>query len=119
MGRLLRAEALVPATGLAVFLMIFGLFGGAQDPAPQALWVGTGLLLAPAGMVYAHRWAAAWAGIFCALAWTSLSGPYVAVAVVWAYAAISVLIRRIDPSSHGAPHADCNRMRRHSSRRRG
>ncbi|MFI6072688.1 hypothetical protein ACIA5C_13970 [Actinoplanes sp. NPDC051343] len=96
MGRLLRAEGLVPATGLAVFLMIFGLFGGAQDPAPQALWVGTGLLLAPAGMVYAHRWAAAWAGIFCALAWTSLSGPYVAVAVVWAYAAISVLIAQRD-----------------------
>jgi hypothetical protein len=103
MGRLLRAEGLVPATGLAVFLMIFGLFGGAQDPAPQALWVGTGLLLAPAGMVYAHRWAAAWAGIFCALAWTSLSGPYVAVAVVWAYAAISVLIAQRDRPHPGEP----------------
>jgi len=103
MGRLLRAEGLVPATGVAVFLLVFGLFGGAQDPAPQARWVGTGLLLAPALMAYAHRWAAAWASIFCALAWTSLSGPYVAVAVVWAYAAVSVLVAQRDRPHPGEP----------------
>lgn len=103
MGRLLRAEGLVPATGLAVFLLVFGLFGGAQDPAPPARWVGAGLLLAPALMAYAHRWAAAWASIFCALAWTSLSGPYVAVAVVWAYAAISVIIAQRDRPHPGEP----------------
>jgi hypothetical protein len=103
MGRVLRAEGLVPATGLAVFLLVFGLFGGAQDPAPPARWVGAGLLLAPALMAYAHRWAAAWAAIFCALAWTSLSGPYVAVAVVWAYAAISVIVAQRDRPPAGEP----------------
>jgi hypothetical protein len=103
MGRLLRAEALVPASGLAAFLLVFGLFGGAQDPAPPARWVGAGLLLAPALMAYAHRWAAAWAGIFCALAWTSLSGPYVAVAVVWAYAAIGVIVAQLDRPHPGEP----------------
>jgi hypothetical protein len=103
MGRVLRAEGIVAATGLAVFLLIFGLFGGAQDPAPPAKWVGAGLLLAPALMAYAHRWAAAWAAIFCALAWTSLSGPYAAVAVVWAYAAISVMIAQRDRPHPGEP----------------
>jgi hypothetical protein len=103
MGRVLRAEGLVPATGLAVFLLVFGLFGGAQDPDPPARWVGAGLLLAPALMAYAHRWAAAWASIFCALAWTSLSGPYVAVAVVWAYAAITVMIAQLDRPRPGEP----------------
>jgi len=103
MGRLLRAEALVPATGLAAFLLVFGLFGGAQDPGPLARWIGAGLLLAPALMAYAHRWAAAWASIFCALAWTSLSGRYVAVAVVWAYAAISVLVAQRDRPHPGEP----------------
>ena len=103
MGRLLRAEGLVPAAGLAVFLLVFGLLGGAQDPAPGARWVGAGLLLAPALMAYAHRWAAAWASIFCALAWTSLSGPYAAVAVVWAYAAISVLVAQGDRPHPGEP----------------
>jgi hypothetical protein len=106
MGRVLRAEGLVPATGLAVFLLVFGLFGGAQDPAPPAPWVGAGVMLAPALMAYAHRWAAAWAAIFCALVWTSLSGPYAAIAVVWAYAGVAVLVAQRDRPQPGeaVPH---------------
>jgi hypothetical protein len=103
MGRVVRAEGLVAATGLAVFLLVFGLFGGAQDPDPPAKWIGAGLLLAPAFMAYAHRWAAAWATIFGALAWTSLSGPYVAVAVVWAYAAVAVMVAQRDRPHPGEP----------------
>jgi len=86
----------VPATGTAVFLLIFGVFGGSDDPAPAARWVGAGVMLAPALMVYAHRWAAACAAIFCALLWTSLSGPYVAMLVAWAYAAVAVHVARLD-----------------------
>jgi hypothetical protein len=100
MGLLRRAEGLVPATGLVVFLLVHGLFGGAQDPNPPARWVGAGVMLAPALMAYVHRWAAAWAAIFCALVWTSLSGPYVAIAVVWAYASVAVVIAQRD-----RPHA--------------
>jgi hypothetical protein len=106
MGLLRRAEGLVPVTGLVVFLLVYGLFGGAQDPSPPARWVGAGVLLAPALMAYAHRWAAAWAAIFCALVWTSLSGPYVAVAVVWAYAGVAVLVAQRDRPHPGetVPH---------------
>ncbi len=96
MGRVLRAEGLVPVTGLAVFLLLFGVFGGAQDPAPPARWVGAGVLLAPALMAYVHRWATAWAAIFGALVWTSLSGPYAAIAVVWAWVGLTVLVAQSD-----------------------
>ena len=106
MRRLLRVDVLVPATGVAVFLLIFGMFGGADDPAPPARWVGAGVMLAPALMVYAHRRAAACAAIFCALLWTSLSGPYVAILIVWAYAAVAVLVARLDrpPPATPVPH---------------
>ena len=103
MRRLPRLEALVPATGAAVFLLIFGVFGGADDPAPPARWVGAGVMLAPALMVYAHRRAAACAAIFCALLWTSLSGPYVAIVVAWAYAAVALLVARRDRPPPAAP----------------
>jgi hypothetical protein len=106
MGLLRRAEGLVPVTGLVVFLLVHGLFGGAQDPSPSARWVGAGVMLAPALMAYAHRWAAAWAAIFCALVWTSLSGPYIAVAVVWAYAGVAVVVAQRDRPHPGeaVPH---------------
>ena len=64
------------------------------------------MIAAPAVMAYAHRWAAAWAAIFGALVWTSLSSAYVAVLVVWAYAGIAVLVAQRDrpPPAEPVPY---------------
>jgi hypothetical protein len=98
-----RAETGVAAAGAVAFLLLYGLLGGAHDPAPPAPWVGAGVLLAPALMTYAHRWAAAWAAIFGALVWSSLSGPYAGIAVAWAYAGVAVLIAQRDRPPPGEP----------------
>src|SRR4051794_36690933 len=106
MRRVRRVEALVPAAAVVVFLLVFGVLGGVDDPARPARWIGAGVITAPAVMAYAHRWAAAWAAIFCALVWTSLSSAYVAVLVVWAYAGVAVLVAQRDrpPPADPVPH---------------
>jgi hypothetical protein len=117
MGRLLRVEALVPGTGVAAFLLLFGLLGGPGDPSPIARWAGLGVLLAPALMVYAHRGAAAWAGVLAAVVWTSLAHTAAAAVVCWAYALVAIALTRRDrspvtapvprrqpPAPHGLPH---------------
>jgi hypothetical protein len=105
MRRFLRVEHLVPVTGLMIFLLVYA---GAPDPACTVAapcapdvpsWVALGGLLAPAIMVYAHRWAAAWATVACAVSWlfierlrTGATGW--AVLLPWAYAAVGVLVAR-------------------------
>ncbi len=119
MGRLLRVESLVPATGTVAFLLVYGLLGGAADPSPAAPWVGFGVLLAPALMVYLHRGAAAWAGVLAAVVWTSLAGAMAAALLCWAYALVAILITRRDrppiagpaprrqpPAPAGLPHVE-------------
>ncbi|WP_127503608.1 hypothetical protein [Actinoplanes solisilvae] len=103
---LLRVETAVPAAGLVTFLLLFGLFGGPSDPAPAARWVGLGVLLAPAIMVYAHRAAAAWAAMLGAVLWTPLATGLGAVAAVWAYAGVAILVARLDrtPPPLPVPH---------------
>jgi hypothetical protein len=103
MGRLLRVEGLVPATGVVAFLLLFGVLGGPGDPSPVAPWVAAGVLLAPALMVYAHRGAAAWAAVLAAVVWTSLAGSAAAALVGWAYALIAVALTRRDRSPVTAP----------------
>ncbi|MFF5290482.1 hypothetical protein [Paractinoplanes globisporus] len=103
MGRLLRVEGLVPLAGAAAFLLLFGVLGGPGDPAPQARWVGLGVLLAPAFMVYAHRGAAAWAGVLAAVVWTSLAHSAAAALVCWAYAIVAIALTRRDRSPVAAP----------------
>ncbi|MET0423431.1 MAG: hypothetical protein ABW046_06130 [Actinoplanes sp.] len=89
---LLRVEGLVPAAGLVAFLLIFGILGGAADPAEAARWIGLGALLAPAVMTYAHRVSAAAAGVLGAVLWTPLAGSFATVAVVWAYAGVALFV---------------------------
>ena len=105
MHRILRVEHLVPVGGVAIFLLVFF---GVPDP-PCAIeapcrpdvpsWVALGALLAPAIMVYVHRWAAAWGAICCAVSWL-LIDRYLdetlgaAVLLPWAYAAIGVVVAR-------------------------
>jgi hypothetical protein len=105
MGRILRVEHLVPVTGLAIGALVFA---GAADrpcapgtPCPPDLpwWAALGLLLAPAAMVYAHRWAAAWATVGCAVAWLLVDRYLddhlgVAVLLPWAYVVAGVLVAR-------------------------
>jgi hypothetical protein len=78
MRRILRVEHLVPLISVAIFVLIVTV-----DPDPPctlrtpcgpdvASWVELGLLVAPAIMVYAHRWAAAWGAVTCAVAWPLL-----------------------------------------------
>ncbi|GIE95014.1 hypothetical protein [Paractinoplanes rishiriensis] len=98
MGRLVRVEGLVAVAGLAAFLMIFGGLGGASDPAPEARWVGLGVLVAPALMAYAHRGAAAWAGVLAAVVWTSLAGSVATALVSWTYALVAIVLTRRDRS---------------------
>jgi hypothetical protein len=98
MGRLLRVEGLVPVTGAVAFLLLFGRLGGAGDPSPAAAWVGLGVLVAPAIMVYAHRGAAAWAGVLAAVVWTSLAQTASAALVGWAYALVAIALTRRDRS---------------------
>jgi len=98
MRRLLRVEGLVPATGVVAFLVIFGVLGGPADPSPAAPWVGLGVLLAPALMAYAHRGAAAWAGVLAAVVWTSLAGGVGVALTAWAYALVAITITRRDRS---------------------
>ncbi|XVU22217.1 hypothetical protein ACQPZJ_33775 [Actinoplanes sp. CA-054009] len=103
---LLRGESFVPAAGLTAFLLLFGVFGGVSDPAPVARWLGLGVLLAPALMVYAHRPAAAWAGLLGAVLWTPLATGFGAVLLVWAYALIGVAVAQRDrpPAALPVPH---------------
>jgi len=98
MGRLLRVEGLVPVSGAMAFLLLFGLLGGPGDPSPVAPWVGLGVLVAPALMVYAHRGAAAWAGVLAAVVWTSLADTAAAALVCWAYALVAIALTRRDRS---------------------
>ncbi|WP_030442610.1 hypothetical protein [Actinoplanes subtropicus] len=98
MGRLLRVEGLVPVSGAMAFLLLFGLLGGPGDPSPVAPWVGLGVLVAPAFMVYAHRGAAAWAGVLAAVVWTSLAHTAAAALVCWAYALVAIALTRRDRS---------------------
>ncbi|MFI5890343.1 hypothetical protein ACIA5D_09505 [Actinoplanes sp. NPDC051513] len=102
MGRLLRVEGLVPVTGAVAFVLLFGRLGGAGDPSPAAPWVGLGVLLAPAIMVYAHRGAAAWAGVLAAVVWTSLAQTASAALVCWAYALVVIALTRRDRSQVAA-----------------
>ncbi len=106
MRRLLRVETCLPAAGLVTFLLVFGLFGGPSDPAPAARWVGLGVLLAPAISVYAHRGAAAWAGVLGAVLWTPLATGLPTVVLVWAYALVALLVLRLDraPAALPVPH---------------
>ena len=106
MRPLLRLESTVPAAGLVTFLLVFGLLGGPSDPAPAARWVGLGVLLAPTVMVYAQRAAAAWAAILGAVLWTPLATGFPAVLAVWVYAAVAVLVARLDapPAPLPVPH---------------
>ena len=39
---MLRLEALVPAAAVVVFLPVFGVLGGADDPARPARWTAPG-----------------------------------------------------------------------------
>jgi hypothetical protein len=103
MGRLLRVEGLVPVTGVLAFLLLFGALGGPADPSPRARWVGAGVLLAPALMAYAHRGAAAWAGVLAAVVWTSLAGSVATALVGWTYALVAVALTRRDRSPMTAP----------------
>jgi hypothetical protein len=103
MERLLRVQATVPATGIFVFLLVFGMFGGVGDPSTPARWVGAGVLLAPAFMVYAHRRAAACAALFAALVWSALASSVAAAVLVWAYAGTTVLIARLDRAAKEEP----------------
>ena len=98
MGRLLRVEGLVPVSGAIAFPLLFGLLGGPDDPSPVAPWVGLGVLVAPALMVYAHRGAAAWAGVLAAVVWTSLAHTAAAALVCWAYALVAIALTRRDRS---------------------
>src|SRR4051812_5353784 len=101
MRRILRAEHLVPVTGLVIFLLVF--VGVPERPCTARAactpdvpsWVALGLLLAPMIMVYVHRWAAAWATVACAVSWLLIDrypgddlGP--AVLLPWAYAAVGL-----------------------------
>nr|WP_296065938.1 hypothetical protein [uncultured Actinoplanes sp.] len=117
MRRVLRGEGLVPAAGVIVFLLVFGRFGGVADPAPEARWIGLGVLLAPAAMAYVHRWAAAWAAVLGAVVWTPLGTTFATVAAVWAYATVAAAVahrdrppkaeplpRRRPPAPPGLPH---------------
>jgi hypothetical protein len=117
MRRVLRSESLVPAAGVIAFLLVFGRFGGAADPAPAARWAGLGLLLAPALMTYAHAWSAAFAALLGAIVWSSLAASPATVAVVWAYGLVVVVIAQRDraagpelvphrapPAPNGLPH---------------
>ena len=103
MGRLVRIEGLVAVTGAGAFLMIFGGLGGAADPAPAARWVGLGVLLAPALMAYAHRGAAAWAGVLAAVVWTSLAGSVATALISWTYALVAIVLTRRDRPPVTAP----------------
>ncbi|MCU7728654.1 hypothetical protein ODJ79_33495 [Actinoplanes sp. KI2] len=103
MGRLWRVEGLVPVSGAVAFLLLFGLLGGPGDPSPAAPWVGLGVLVAPALMVYAHRGAAAWAGVLAAVVWTSLAHTAAAALVAWAYALVAIALTRRDRSPVAAP----------------
>lgn len=103
MGRLRRVEGLVPAAGTVAFLLLFGVLGGAGDPSPYARGVGLGVLVAPALMVYAHRGAAAWAGVLCAVVWMSLAGTAAAALACWAYALVAIALTRRDRSPVTAP----------------
>ncbi|GAA2637310.1 hypothetical protein [Paractinoplanes durhamensis] len=103
MGRLLRVEGLVPVTGVVAFLLLFGILGGPGDPAPEARWIGLGVLIAPALMAYAHRGAAAWAGVLAAVVWTSLAGSVVTALVGWVYALVAIALTRRDRSPLTAP----------------
>lgn len=111
MRRVLRSEGLVPAAGVTAFLLIFGRFGGAADPAPEARWIGLGMLLAPALMAYVHRWSTAWAALLGAIVWSSLAAHAGTVAAVWAYAIVALVIARgdrpkkADPVPHRQPPA--------------
>jgi hypothetical protein len=103
---LLRVESLVPAAGMVTFLLLFGVLGGVSDPAPAARWLGLGVLLAPAVMVYAHKPAAAWGALLGAVLWTPLATGYTAILIVWAYALVGVMIaqRERPPAALPVPH---------------
>ncbi|MEV4348828.1 hypothetical protein AB0J83_30600 [Actinoplanes sp. NPDC049596] len=108
---LMRVESVVPAGGLVAFLLLFGVLGGVSDPSPVARWLGLGVLLAPGLMVYAHRGAAAWAGLLGAVLWTPLATSFGAVLVVWGWALVSVGVAQKDrpvqelPVPHRRPPA--------------
>ncbi|MBU2669387.1 hypothetical protein KOI35_38335 [Actinoplanes bogorensis] len=114
---LMRVDTSVPAAGLVAFLLIFGVFGGPSDPAPAARWVGLGVLIGPALSVYPHRGAAAWAAVLGAVLWTPLALSPGTVIATWCYAAVAILVSRLDrptaplpvphrkpPSPYAIPH---------------
>jgi hypothetical protein len=87
MSRIRRVEHLVPLTAAAVFVV-------AVQTRPQLEFgVEFGALLAPAVMIYLHRWAAFWATVVCALIWLGADragagfGPL--VVLPWGYAAVA------------------------------
>ena len=93
MGRF-RVEHLVPAAAALVLLLVATGPAGAGSPA--AGWVAFGLLVAPALMVYVHRWAAAGAAVACAAGWVALGLGYLAPC---AYAVVALVVAR----HHRAP----------------
>ncbi|MBL7258483.1 hypothetical protein [Paractinoplanes lichenicola] len=103
---LMRVDTAVPAAGLVTFLLVFGVFGGPSDPAPAARWVGLGVLIGPALMVYAHRGAAAWAAVLGAVLWTPLASSPGTVFATWGCAAVAILVSRLDkpPAPLPVPH---------------
>ncbi|GID31381.1 hypothetical protein [Paractinoplanes brasiliensis] len=103
---LMRVDTAVPVAGLVTFLLVFGVFGGPTDPAPAARWVGLGVLIGPALMVYAHRVAAVWAAVLGAVLWTPLAGSPGTVFATWGYAVVAILVSRLDrpPPPLPVPH---------------
>ncbi|HEU4350049.1 MAG TPA: hypothetical protein VFR35_19905, partial [Actinoplanes sp.] len=76
MGARPRVEHAMPVTAVVIALLVVAEFpapsvlgstgsplgpGGGAIPAVR--WLALGLLAAPAVMVYAHRWAAAWGAV--------------------------------------------------------
>jgi hypothetical protein len=96
MWRILRVEHLVPVAAAAIFLT-------AVRTRPQlAFGLEFGALLAPAVMVYLHRWATFWATVACALIWLAAdrfggSGLGALVVLPWGYAAAAWFVAGYRP----------------------
>src|SRR4051812_42575723 len=96
MWRILRVEHLVPVAAAAIFLT-------AVRTRPQlAFGLEFGALLAPAVMVYLHRWAAFWATVACAVIWLAAdrfggSGLGALVVLPWGYAAAAWFVAGYRP----------------------
>src|SRR3954471_23845874 len=85
---ILRVEHLVPVAAVVIFLI-------AVQTRPELVFgLEFGALLAPAVMIYLHRWAAFWATVGCAAIWLAADrigaaglGPL--VVLPWGYASVA------------------------------